>query len=698
MKRTLIILAICLMPLSLLSQKATIKIVKTRDVSVSKWEILDERLYPLFSESDFFPLDTITLALEANKRFFLKVSVSSINNPDTTLYSLWINNVYVLLINSDILPGEHNYPFFTGIFTDKQTKISGGTDTDISEFPWQIYLEAGNFTCGGSIISGRWVITAAHCTKDDFNVTIPSSQMLVTVGANNPRNISQGKDYLVSEVIVHESYDPGTLANDIALLRLSDSINYPNAKPIKLISGNDANEGFTDPGVLSWVTGYGLTKVRPATYPSTLQKVQLPIVSNAQASTVWPTIPSTDLMAGYANGNKDACSGDSGGPLIVPVSNGYKLAGLVSWGSNNCNTYGAYTRVSLFESWITQKTGIEITFSAPVPIGDSIICPGITSSQYHVATVNGVTAYNWVLLPANAGTITKNFESVNITWNQAFKGKALINLQVMRNTDASEISTLTVTVAKQTRLINQSSDTVMCAAQPINLAMRAEGYNLIYNWHKNNNLIQSGPSDQIIILNAASDNTGVYFCDISGSCGSTRSGTFSLTVLPVTKITSISPDTEVTFGNNLNLEVTSEGHDLAYQWEKDGNVLTVGNTSEFIKQNVNANDIGLYNVEVTGTCGIETSGNIYVYVKSKNYSKEPEVFVWPTLVNDEFRVALSNDQNYNILLYNMIGKLMRETTDCQYETLINISKLPSGIYIIKVYNNNFRKSIKLIKR
>ena len=698
MKRTLIILAICLMPLSLLSQKATIKIVKTRDVAVSKWQILDERLYSLFSESDFFPLDTITLALEANKRYFFKVSESSINNPDTTLYSLWINNVYVLLINSDILPGEHNYPFFTGIFTDKQTKISGGTDTDISEFPWQIYLEAGNFTCGGSIISGRWVITAAHCTKDDFNVTIPASQMLVTVGANNPRNISQGKDYFVSEVIVHESYDPGTLVNDIALLRLADSINYPNASPIKLISANDANEGFTDPGILSWVTGYGLTRVRPATYPSTLQKVQLPIVSNAQANTVWPTIPSTDLMAGYASGNKDACSGDSGGPLVVPVSNGYKLAGLVSWGSNNCNTYGGYTRVSLFESWITQKTGIEITFSAPVPIGDSIICPGTTSSQYQVATVNGVTSYNWVLLPANAGTITPNSESVNIVWNQAFTGKASINLQVMRNTDASEISRLTVNVVKQTRLITQSTDSVMCAAQPINLTMSAEGYNLLYNWHKNNNLIQSGPSDKIIILNAAVDNTGVYFCDISGSCGSVRSGDFSLTVLPVTKITSISPDTEVAFGNNLNLEVNSEGHDLAYQWEKDSNALASGVFSTFIKQSANANDIGNYQVKVTGTCGVETSNKVYVYVKSTNYSTEPEVFVWPTVITNEFTVALSNEQKYNVLLYNTIGKLLKEKTGCQYQVSIDINDLPGGIYILRVYNTNFRKSIKLIKK
>ena len=66
-----------------------------------------------------------------------------------------------------------------------------------------------------------------------------------------------------------------------------------------------------------------------------------------------------DLMAGYQNGNKDACNGDSGGPLVVPVFGEYKVAGIVSWGSTQCSTYGAYTRVSDFLQWIRSKTGLQ---------------------------------------------------------------------------------------------------------------------------------------------------------------------------------------------------------------------------------------------------------------------------------------------------------------------------------------------------
>ena len=193
----------------------------------------------------------------------MEVSVSDIYDPDTSIYCLFINNEPILRITSDITPGDHFFPFFTGLRQD-QTKITGGTSATIADYPWQVFYESGNYTCGASIISGDWIITAAHCTEDDFGNLIPASQMDVIVGANNPRSGLEGKKYLVSKVIRHENYDPVTLNNDIALLQLTATINYENATPIRLVSKIDSASGATDPGVMSWVTGYGLTKVSPA--------------------------------------------------------------------------------------------------------------------------------------------------------------------------------------------------------------------------------------------------------------------------------------------------------------------------------------------------------------------------------------------------------------------------------------------------
>ena len=134
--------------------------------------------------------------------------------------------------------------------------------------------------------------------------------MSIKVGANNPTSSLEGKKYYVSNAIVHEGYNSLNLENDIALLELTEPINFTNAVPIELISKDDSISGANDPGVMSWLTGWGLTNVNPNTYPTILQKVQLPIISNAQARTVWPNIPKSDIMAGYLNGNKDACMGE----------------------------------------------------------------------------------------------------------------------------------------------------------------------------------------------------------------------------------------------------------------------------------------------------------------------------------------------------------------------------------------------------
>jgi len=270
-----------------------------------------------------------------------------------------------LSVEPDGEPGDRFLPFFTGV-KKELSKIVGGTNASIADFPWQVYYESGDFMCGGSIIAGNWIITAAHCTENEDGSAIPVSEMFVKAGATNPYNVHEGERYQVSQVILHEDYNSRTLANDIALMKLKDPVDVPDARPIKLVTADDAGEGATDPGVISWVTGWGLTDISPEVLPYTLQKVQLPIVSRLQASTVWRSIPDNFIMAGYRDATRDACNGDSGGPMVVPVSGEYRLAGITSWGSEDCDTYSAYTEISAFEEWIRTKTGIQ-EFTPPIP-------------------------------------------------------------------------------------------------------------------------------------------------------------------------------------------------------------------------------------------------------------------------------------------------------------------------------------------
>ena len=560
-----------------------------------------------------------------------------------------------------------------------------------------MYYISGNYRCGGSIIGGKWVVTAAHCTKNSTGGNTPASSMLIRVDVNNPSNSTEGKTYAVDSVIVNEGFDSQTLLNDIALLRLKDTINFVNATPIKLVNSDDVFANAIVPGVMSLVTGWGYTHVSPNVLPTALQKVQLPIVSNSQASTVWSSIPSTDLMAGYLNGNKDACNGDSGGPLVVPVLGEYKLAGIVSWGSSSCSTYGAYTRISDFENWIHTKTGIAKAFKPSVPSGNAIICQGTESSQYSVQSVTGATAYEWKLLPASAGVISGNNTNASVLWNISYTGSITIALRVTVNNNVSDWSRLDGNVVLNTAIIKQSRDTIICAKQPIALNITAQGDNLNYRWFKNDQVVQTGTTSNLSFASSTTDNTGAYKCQITGTCGIILSNTMNLTVYPLTNITHISPRVEVPFGNDVTLEVNADGHDLVYQWQKDGTTIFNSNSSQLLLPNVNATDIGIYRTTVTGTCGTKLSDTIYVYVKKSNFTTEPEVFVWPSITSSEFTVALSDDSFYNVQIYNTFGKKISDLNKCRYQTNINVSTLAKGIYIVEVFNSNFRKSIRIIK-
>jgi len=676
-----------------MSQKVTIKVLQAKNSGRTDWQIIDSQHKTILSGADLIPADSFTFSLEASKKYFLKISAFEITNPDTILYTLILNDEPILLIKSDIGVGDHLFPFFTGI-RNLDTKITGGTNAAISDFPWQVYYISGDFRCGGSIISGNWIVTAAHCTQTDVGTPILASDMFIRVGANNPS--LDGKLYSVSQVIVNEAFDNQTLLNDIALLKINDTINYPSATPIKFITAADVTEGETVPGVMTWVSGWGLTHVGPDIIPTSLQKVQLPIITNDQASTVWGSIPATDIMAGYLNGNKDACNGDSGGPMVVPVLGEYKLAGIVSWGSSNCDTYGAYTRVSDFEAWIKTKTGITY-FKPRPPVGDSIICQGTESSQYSIAPYPRATAYEWKIIPASAGVISWNSVNASVLWNINFTGSVNVIVRVTVNNKLSDWTRLDVSVVPNTRILSQSVDTEVCAGQPVSLNAVAEGYNLIFKWTKNGQVIQSGPSGKYSIQSTTINDSGDYRFEISGSCGAVASGVIKLTVYSLTKITFISPNVEVAFGGDVTLEVKSDGHDLIYQWQKDGTILDNSNSSTLFLQNVNATNIGLYRTTVSGTCGIETSDSVYVYVKKTNYSAEPEVFAWPTITSNEFTVALSTNIVYNVQIFNSNGLKIREQNNCQYQTVFNISTLAKGVYVIEVYNKDFRKAIRIIK-
>lgn len=156
--------------------------------------------------------------------------------------------------------------------------------------------------------------------------------------------------------VVNENYNPATYQNDIALLELSQEVIYKqHIVPVCLPS-----KGDNVTGKMATVTGWGRTQYGVPAPPGLLQKVDVEVL-NSTICQSWmksvgrrEVIYSNMLCAGYKQGGKDSCQGDSGSPLTVKNDDRSTLIGLVSWGVGCArpNLPGVYTKISEFIDWI----------------------------------------------------------------------------------------------------------------------------------------------------------------------------------------------------------------------------------------------------------------------------------------------------------------------------------------------------------
>ncbi|XP_040918369.1 cationic trypsin-like [Toxotes jaculatrix] len=232
------------------------------------------------------------------------------------------------------------------------TKIVGGESAAPGTWPWQASLHLnGRHFCGGSLINNQWILTAAHC--------IPSTStagLLVYLGRDTQQGLNLNEvSRSVSQIIPHPDYNSNTNNNDMALLRLSSTVEFTNyIKPVCL-----ASEGSVfAAGTTCWVTGWGNVQSDVSLpFPQRLQEVTVPIVSNSQCNSVYGIITSNMICAGLSEGGKDSCQGDSGGPLVSKDGSRWVQAGVVSFG-NGCalpNNPGVYARVSQYQAWINSQ-------------------------------------------------------------------------------------------------------------------------------------------------------------------------------------------------------------------------------------------------------------------------------------------------------------------------------------------------------
>ena len=274
------------------------------------------------------------------------------------------------------------------VTTQSRPIINGTPDDSAQHMAIVMLYNRGNGSmCSGTLIAPRVVLTAGHC-----------------VYGTNPRSIEvcfgTSADYdcdwhAVSEGAVHPAYDPGNGTNpprnDIALLRLSG----PAPSGVQPIPVLPPNLGLTQADVspnpiqVTFV-GFGMDEHgnTGTKLTITLPLAQVctgPDICFLEAGNVGGI--AAPMTLGFLIQNGGPCSGDSGGPALVQRGGSTYVAGINSYGDQNCQAvnFGTYATAhwNFIQNFIQGTNALEVCSGGLDENSDGLIdCADPDCSSY----------------------------------------------------------------------------------------------------------------------------------------------------------------------------------------------------------------------------------------------------------------------------------------------------------------------------
>ena len=328
-----------------------------------------------------------------------------------------------------LLAGLAIFPLSSAIADTANARIVGGEPAPVDRWPWMAQIvvdnpqERGFTLCGASQLSPDWVITAAHCMKDEIGEPAISADVSVFIGEHERNGTDNGIP--VRQIFIHRDNRNLGLDRDLALLRI-DTRNNTLWPSIISERGFKDLEGLSTTALDESVTALGWGDTGNGSLSNVLQEVQLDYIPQQRCRELSSlTITNFAVCAAELNPvngvQQDSCFGDSGGPLFLGEDPEPWLVGLTSFGLRNCAT-GApsgYTHLS------AETAELEfLTNYANIPLVDLLPQWPTPPPQYYYQPPGGSQTLTLALKnDSKENTVTNPILAFSLTGNTFASGR-----------------------------------------------------------------------------------------------------------------------------------------------------------------------------------------------------------------------------------------------------------------------------------
>jgi PKD repeat protein len=354
---------------------------------------------------------------------------------------------------------------------------------------------------------------------------------------------------------------------------------------------------------------------------------------------------------------------------------------------------------------------------AATPTGPTALCMNPGSTTYSTTGATNAGSYSWDLVPADAGALYPAGTSVSVSWSTVYSGTATLKVKGINGSCEGAWSTpVTINVAPGPVAYNITGGGVYCAVAATGLPLGLDGSQpgTTYTLHRDNqptSTVVTGTGNAISFGNQmTAGNYTVVASTISGNCTNNMAGSASITVDPMAPLTPgapVGPAQVYTGAMPVTDYLTTGGtYAATYSWEIfPSNAGTITGTATTGTTTWNPTYTGPANIKVQGvnSCGGGTFSTEFVVtvdvgVGLQEHDGSKLFSIFPNPAKTSFTIIPAKAMKASVSILNALGATVKEmaNADLSSRYTVDISNLSTGVYFIRLDNEEGRQIIKLV--